>query len=75
MWGAGAGMGWWMVFGGLLWLAFLGIVFYFLVSLVGDHRRPSEGKDENPIEIAKRRYASGQITGEEFERIRRDIAA
>ena len=73
-WHAGAGMGWWMLFGGLLWVIFCGTVTYVVVSLVrgrnGDSR---EGED--PIDVAKRRYASGQITREQYEQLRRDLAA
>jgi uncharacterized membrane protein len=28
---------------------------------------------ESPLDIAKRRYASGEITADEFEKIKRDI--
>jgi len=33
----------------------------------GDHRR------ETPLEILKRRYAAGEVTREEFERMKKDI--
>lgn len=35
-------------------------------------RRPEEG--ESPLDIAKRRYARGEITKEEFEDIKKTIA-
>lgn len=33
----------------------------------------SESKKENPLEIARRRYASGEISRQEFEQIKRDL--
>jgi putative membrane protein len=74
MWHTGAGMGWWMIFGSLLWLVFWGTIIYLFVSFVRGPQ-PTQDKREEPIELAKRRYASGQITREEYERIRHDLAA
>jgi uncharacterized membrane protein len=75
-WHTGAGMGWWMVFGGFLWVVFWGTVIYFFVTLFRDPQAgASSQKEEDPIDIAKRRYAGGQITSDEYERIRHDLAA
>lgn len=74
-WHTGAGMGWWMVFGGFLWLIFWGTLVYFFVSLVRGPQLDTREKRDDPIDIAKRRYASGQITRDEYERIRDDLAA
>jgi putative membrane protein len=73
-WHVGAGMGWWMLFGGLLWIAFWAMVIYLVVSLA---RRADSGERQpagDPVEIAKRRYASGEIAKDEFNRIRHDLA-
>lgn len=74
-WHTGAGMGWWMLFGGFIWIVFWATVIYLIVSLVRRPEDQNRGELERPIEIAKRRYASGQITREEYERIRHDLAA
>jgi uncharacterized membrane protein len=66
-------MGWWMLFGGLLSVVFWGAVIYLLVALVRE--TPRAGRGEEPIEIAKRRYASGEIDEAEYERIRHALAA
>ena len=76
LWHARAGMGWWMLFGGVLWVVFWGTVVYLAVSLF---RRLDGGSRQeqavDALELAKRRYARGEISRDEFEQIRKDIAA
>jgi len=75
MWHEDAGMGWWMVFGGFFWIVFLGTMVYLFISPSRTSQRQVQERNDGPIEIAKRRYASGQITRDEYERIRDDLAA
>ena len=72
-WHAHEGMGWWMLFGGILWLILWGTIIYLVVSVVTSGRHEHRHADEEPLEIAKRRYARGEITHEEFEQIRKDL--
>lgn len=72
MWWHHEGFGWFAVFGGLFWLLILGLIVYLIVSLVTPTRE-RRLHDEDPLEIAKRRYARGDISREEFERIRSDL--
>ncbi|MDI6858566.1 MAG: SHOCT domain-containing protein [Dehalococcoidia bacterium] len=72
-WHAHEGMGWWMLFGGILWLVFLGTILYFIAYALGGTRTSRRGDEDDALEIAKRRYARGDITREEFEQIRRDL--
>lgn len=73
MWGAHDGMGWWMVFAMVwvvvFWGAIVGLIVWG-VSQLGARRRD----DEAPLEIARRRYALGEITREQFEQLRRDLS-
>ncbi len=39
----------------------------------GQQSRPGSGKQDSPLEILRRRYARGEISREEFERLRREI--
>lgn len=77
MWHAHDGMGWWMVFGGVFWIIFLVTIVWLLVSLGSprtrdDHgTRPITGDDAR--EIARQRYARGEINREEFQQILRDL--
>ena len=72
-WHAHDGMGWWMLFGGILWLVFLGTVIYFIIYALGGTRSARRPDEDDALEIARRRYARGDITHEEFEQIRRDL--
>jgi putative membrane protein len=69
-------MGWWMLFGTTLWILFIAVIVFLVLSRFSPSRseppRPPEG--ERPIEIARRRYAAGEITREEFEQLRQDLA-
>jgi putative membrane protein len=72
MWGSHDGMGWWMVFGGMLWILFWGSLIYLIVSAVGGFGRRRQ-EDSDALGIAQRRYASGEISREEFERVKNDL--
>ena len=73
MWGAHEGMGWWMLFGSVFWVLFLGTLVYAFVALF-DRDRPGRGeRREDPLEVAKRRLAAGEISLEEFDRIKQAI--
>ena len=75
MWHSGDGMGWWMVVGSVwmvfFWIAVAWLFFHFFGSAGSATTAPSE----SPLEIAKRRYAAGEITREQFEDLRRDLQA
>lgn len=74
-WDAGEGMGWWMLFGGLLWIVFWGTVIYLIVAFVRGAGRGTQAAQDDAIDILKRRYARGEIDRDEYERMRRDLAA
>jgi len=79
MWYWHEGMGWWMMFGGVWLLLFLGGIIALIVWGV---KKVTEGKDSrsnssrrsNPLDIAKERYAKGEITREEFDQIKKDLS-
>ncbi|MBE0607851.1 MAG: SHOCT domain-containing protein [Dehalococcoidia bacterium] len=70
MWGAHEGMAWWMLFGGVFWVLFIGTMVYLFASTFGRRTGDTQGRSETPLEVAKRRLASGEISHEEYERIR-----
>ena len=70
MWAAQEGMGWWMLFGGVFWLLLIGALVYLFSSAFGRGTEPPAGRLETPLEVAKRRLAAGEISHEDYERIR-----
>ena len=51
MWHTGEGMAWWMVFGGLLWIAFSVSVVYLIVTLVRRAGPSAPAAPDDPIAI------------------------
>ena len=82
MMGYGNGFSWgWMLFGGLMMILFWGGLIGLALVIARSFAQPgSQGSGDgtqaaaNPIEILKVRYASGEISKEQFEKIRRDLA-
>jgi putative membrane protein len=69
-------MGW---VGPIMRLVFGGLIILVLVFLArwlwGSARsRPEEGRPDSPMDLLKRRYASGEIDREEFEQKKRDLS-
>lgn len=76
MWYMHDGMGWWMVWGGLMALLFWGSIIALAVWVIHSLVRPDHGdaaRQRTPLEIAQERYARGEISREEFEQIRKDL--
>lgn len=63
--------------GGLTMLVFWGLLIVGVVLLIRllDRRRtsPPAPTRESPIDIARRRYAAGELSRDEFEQMRRDL--
>lgn len=66
-------MGWGMVASGILSLAFLVALILLIVWGVKQITGRSEGDRKKALEIAKERYARGEITKEAFEQLKKDI--
>jgi len=80
-------MGWGFGFGWIFMLVFMllfgGLIIWAIFALVrgvsghgcfGDHHDGGHGhKDDNALEILKGRYAKGDISKEEFEKIKKDL--
>ena len=77
MWHMGDGWGWWMVFGTVMMVVFWIALIWGLAAVI---RRPPERdrdvgrrSEATALEILERRYASGEISDEEFEARRRRL--
>ena len=79
MWPYGYGGGWgWMVGGWIMMLVFWALVVIGIVALVrflNDRGITSWSKaQETPLDILRRRYASGELTKEQFDEMKRNVA-
>jgi putative membrane protein len=77
--GPGSGWGHMMYYGyggGFMWILFLvaiGVLVY-LVLQNAKTRRGLGASGETPLEILKKRYAKGELTKEEFERMKKELS-
>ncbi len=78
MWHMYNGMGWWTAFAAIWNIFFLTALIVLVVWIV--RRLAGRGHDDvrgpekqDALEIAKQRYARGEITKEEFEEIKRNL--
>ena len=71
-WGAGFGL-----FGGLMMLLFWILIIAGIVLLVrwffGEEDQQGSGAEETPLDILKKRYASGELDREQFESMKREL--
>ena len=79
MWNWGDGIGWWMMFGGFWMVAFWGGIIALIIWGVSRlTRRTDSGSSDsgkrNPLDIAKERYAKGEISREEYEQLKKDLS-
>ncbi len=71
------GMGWgWMVFGGIWMVVFWGGLIALVVWGVKKlTERNGSSSKRDPLDIAKERYAQGEISEEEYQRLKKDLAS
>jgi putative membrane protein len=71
-WGMGYGFfGWLMML--LFLILIIGAVILGARWLMNEGKLEISRKDETPLDILRKRYASGEINKEEFETMRRDL--
>jgi len=74
MWYMHEGMGWWMVFGGawmiIFWGGLIALIVWGITRLSG---RSDSTPKHDPLDVAKERYAKGEISREEFEQLKKDL--
>ncbi len=69
-WGDGM-MGWGLGF--VIFILFWIAVIWFIVWIVRQAKSKGGSGNKSALDIAKERYAKGEITKEQFEQIKKDI--
>lgn len=64
--------GWYMGWMWIFWIALIVLVVWFVVRAAGSTTTPSQHR-ESAEEILKRRYASGEISHEDYQRMLNEI--
>ena len=73
MWDFGAG--WWWPFGGVFMILFwVGLIVLIVWGVIKLSKGSETSSKKEPLDIAKERYAKGEISKEEFEQIKKDLA-
>lgn len=76
MWDGTHDMGWWMalwmVLGGVVWVVLAAVLASIITG--GWRRGGRQPGQQSPLDVARRRYAAGDLTTEEFETIRRNLS-
>ncbi len=62
-----------LVVGAILVFAFVGFIFLLVRSFYRSEIAPRKPVPGTPLEILQRRYATGEISSEEFEKIKHDL--
>ena len=75
----GSETAWWMILGGIwmvvFWGLIIGLAVWAIRRLTGHSQCNYVPVDKgNPLDIAKERYARGEISREEFEQIKQDLS-
>ena len=76
MWYMGNGWGWWMMFGWVWMVVLWGLIIwgvYAIASRLTDRREPRTSTQETALEILECRYASGELSHEQFEEMRQRL--
>jgi len=63
-------------FGWIFPLLFWGLIIYGIISIVrGLMHRNQSSKSDRPLDILRKRYASGEINEQEFSKMKSDLAS
>lgn len=75
LWDIPTGMGWWMGFGiiwmVLFWGGLIALIVWGIKKLSGGG---GTARKNDPLDIAKERYAKGEISEEEFKQLKNNLS-
>lgn len=61
-----------MLFGLLFWILII-VIAYLLIKRLLEQDKSRSGEEKSALDIARERYAKGEITAEEFDEIKRRL--
>ena len=71
------GMGWGgMWFAWIFWLVILGVIIWAIVTIVNKNNSRQQNyfpREDDALEILKKRYSRGEINREQFEQMKKDL--
>lgn len=70
---SGWGMGFWWIGGLIMMGLFIWLIFNVLDRNRNNHIPPTFRTSERPLDILKKRYAGGEISKEEFDKISNEL--
>jgi len=62
-----------MWFGWIFWLLILVVVIWAVMQFTNRNKNSNQISKQSPLDILKNRYAKGEISKEEFDRMRKDL--
>ncbi|HED09089.1 MAG TPA: SHOCT domain-containing protein [Caldithrix abyssi] len=60
-----------MGFGGVMWIVIIGLIFYLSFMIARNSKDVRES--DSALEILKKRFAAGEISEEDFKRMKNDL--
>jgi putative membrane protein len=74
-WGNWGGMGWWWLVGAIFWIGVIVLIIWGVRELTRRSGNNVGGGNSgsNAMDIARERYARGEISREEFETIKKTL--
>jgi putative membrane protein len=63
----GMGLGW------IVWIIVIAIIVWVVFQFKSGNHGHFNTSNETPLDILKKRFAKGEITKEEFERMKKDL--
>ncbi len=65
----GMGFGMW-----IFWIILIVVVFFLAKMMLGSSSGQPGAKDESSLDVLQKRYASGEINQDEYERMKKELA-